>query len=403
MSSPVAKSQPVTGFGAKRDLARGREGGEEAKVEFIELFFDLVFVFAVTQISHFLLQHLSLLGAVQAAFLLLAVWWVWVFTAWVTNWMNPRRTAVKFLLFALMLAGLVLSSSLPDAFENRGLTFAVAYVFMQVGRSVFMVWALRHHNPDNFRNFLRITQWLALSGVFWIAGGLVEGEARFALWIAALAIEYVSPALRFWTPWNGASSTADWNIEGGHMAERSGLFIIIALGESVLVTGATFAEMEWSGAVIAAFLVSFLGTVAMWWLYFNIGAEKARHDIEHSDDPGRIARIAYTYLPVLLVAGIVVAAVADELVLAHPVGHHAELPAILVIVGGPALYVVGNMLFKRISFGRLPLSHMVGLALFAALAAIAPLLDPLPLGALATAILILVAVWENVSLRPGDG
>ena len=185
------------------------------------------------------------------------------------------------------------------------------------------------------------------------------------------------------------------------MAERSALFVIIALGESVLVTGATVAEMEWNGSVVAAFLVSFLGTVAMWWLYFNIGAGKARHNIEHADDPGRIARVAYTYLPVMLIAGIVVGAVADEVVLAHPVGRHADLSAILVIMGGPALYVTGNMLFKRISFGRLPLSHIVGLGLFVVLATASPALGPLPLSAFATTILILVAAWENVSLRPG--
>lgn len=389
----------MTGFGSKRDLARDR--GEEARVEFVELFYDLVFVFAVTQISHFLLKHLTLLGVFQAAFLLLAVWWVWVFTSWVTNWMDPRRTVVKFLLFALMLGGLVMSSSLPEAFEHRGLAFAAAFVFMQVGRSLFMLWALRHHNPDNFRNFLRITQWLVLSGVFWIAGGLAEGETRFALWIAALVIEYLGPAFRFWTPWNGATATSDWNVEGAHMAERSALFVIIALGESVLVTGATFAELEWSAPVVGAFLASFLGTVAMWWLYFNRGAEKARHNIEHSDDPGRIARIAYTYLPVLLIAGIVVVAVGDELVLAHPVGGHAELAPILTIVGGPGLYVLGNMLFKRVAYGRLPLSHMVGLAMLAALGLAAPLLDPLPISVLSTIILVVIVIWENTSLRAG--
>lgn len=389
----------MTGIGSKRDLARDR--GEEARVEFVELFYDLVFVFAVTQISHFLLKNLTVLGAFQAAFLLLAVWWVWVFTCWVTNWMDPRRTVVKFLLFALMLGGLVLSSSLPEAFEDRGLAFAAAFVFMQVGRSLFMMWALRHHNPDNFRNFLRITQWLVLSGVFWIAGGLAEGETRFAIWIMALVIEYLGPACRFWTPWNGPSSTADWDVEGAHMAERSALFVIIALGESVLVTGATFAELEWSAPVVGAFLASFFGTVAMWWLYFNRGAERARHNIEHSDDPGRIARIAYTYLPVLLIAGIVVVAVGDELVLAHPVGGHAELAPILTIVGGPALYVVGNMLFKRVAYGRLPLSHMIGLVLLVALGIAAPLLDPLPISVLSTIILVIIVIWENASLKAG--
>jgi low temperature requirement protein LtrA len=389
----------MAGFGSKHDLSRRRAAGEEAKVEFVELFFDLVFVFAVTQISHSLLRHLSWIGAFQSAFLLLAVWWVWVFTSWVTNWMDPGRRAVKFLLFALMLAGLVLSSSLPEAFEARGLVFACAYVFMQVGRSTFMLWALRYHNADNFRNFLRITQWLAFSGIFWIAGGLAGDGTRLALWIVALAIEYAAPASRFWTPWSGASSTEDWDVDGGHMAERSALFIIIALGESVLVTGATFAESAWGAPVVLAFLASFLGTVAMWWLYFNIGADKARHRIEHSSDPGRIARISYTYLPVLLVAGIVVVAVGDELVLAHPTGHHADAAAILTIIGGPVLYLAGNLLFKHLSWGRLPLSHLVGLGLLVALAVVAPELEPLPLSAAATVVMIVVAAWEDISLK----
>lgn len=391
----------MTGFGSKHNLARDR--GEEARVEFVELFYDLVFVFAVTQISHFLLKNLTVPGVFQAAFLLLAIWWVWIYTSWVTNWMDPRRTSVRLLLFSLMLAGLVLSSSLPEAFEERGPAFAAAYVFMQVGRSLFMLWALRRHSADNFRNFQRISLWLIISGILWISGAFAEDRARFSLWIVALSIEYIGPALRFWTPFMGATATSDWDVDGAHMAERGALFIIIALGESVLVTGATFAELEWSAPVVGAFLASFLGTVAMWWLYFNRGAEKARHNIEHSDDPGRVARIAYTYLPVLLIAGIVVVAVGDELVLAHPVGGHAELATLLAIVGGPALYVAGNMLFKRVAYGRLPLSHMVGLVLLVALGIAAPLLDPLPISALATVILVVVVIWENASLRSGAG
>jgi low temperature requirement protein LtrA len=137
----------------------------------------------------------------------------------------------------------------------------------------------------------------------------------------------------------------------------------------------------------------------MWWLYFAIGADTARHNIEHSDDPGRVARAAFTYVPVLLVAGIVVAAVADELVLAHPLGHHADLPMILTVVGGPALYVTGNMLFKYVAFGRPPLSHMVGLGLFVVLAAVASYLEPLPLSIAATMIIIIVAAWEFISMK----
>jgi low temperature requirement protein LtrA len=385
--------------GSSKNLLRKRGGEEEAKVEFVELFFDLVFVFAVTQISHSLLENLTLTGALQTAFLLMSVWWVWIYTSWVTNWLDPQQTAVRLMLFVLMFAGLILSTSIPAAFETRGLSFALAYAAMQLGRTLFMMWALRNHNRGNYLNFCRIAAWLLLSAVLWIAGGLAEGEARYGLWILALFVEYISPALRFWTPWLGASDIEDWNVAGGHLAERCGLFIIIALGESVLVIGATFSGLEWSAAFIQAFVASFAATVAMWFIYFNVGAGAARHHIETSSNPGRIARLAYTYIHVLLVAGIVVTAVADELVLAHPVGHHAELPTILAMIGGPALYLVGNLLFKWTCFGRAPLSHLVGLALLAVLAAFGSMLDPLPLGIATTLILIVVAVWEHVSLQ----
>ncbi len=130
----------------------------------------------------------------------MAVWWVWIYTSWVTNWLDPEKTPVRLLLFGLMLAGLVLSTSIPQAFESKGLAFAGAYVVMQVGRSLFMVWALKGHSPGNYHNFQRIACWLALSGLFWIAGAFAQGDARFALWAVALVIEYVGPSLGFRTP-----------------------------------------------------------------------------------------------------------------------------------------------------------------------------------------------------------
>ena len=182
------------------------------------------------------------------------------------------------------------------------------------------------------------------------------------------------------------------------MAERCGLFIIIALGESVLVTGSTFAKLQWDAAVVTAFVASFLGTVAMWWIYFAIGATRGSHQIAESDDPGRIAWVAYTVLHLPIVAGIVVVAVADELVLAHPAGH-VDLATALAVLGGPALYFAGNALFKRASFPHVPLSHLVGLALLAALGALVPFVTPVLLSVATTAVLALVAVWEWISLR----
>jgi low temperature requirement protein LtrA len=382
-------------FGARTSLLRVRAG--HSRVTFVELFFDLVFVFAITQLSHLLLEHFDPSGVMHTALLLMAVWWVWIYTAWATNWLDPQTTPVRIMLFVLMLAGLVLSTSIPQAFGSRGLAFAAAYVFMQVGRCLFMLWSLRHHHAGNFRNFQRITAWLAVAGVFWLAGGIAQDGARVALWSIALAIEYVSPATGFWTPRLGRSTTTEWDIEGSHMAERCGLFIIVALGESILVTGATFSRMAWTPLTVAAFAVAFVGTVAMWWIYFNIGAERGSEQIARSDDPGRLGRLAYTYIHLLPVAGIIVAAAADELVLAHPAGH-MEWKTAVAVLGGPALFLLGNLLFKRTQVRRTGLSHMVGLGLLAALIPLAPHAAPLTFAAAATVVLVIVAVWETWSL-----
>ena len=219
---------------------------QHSRVTYAELFFDLVFVFAVTQISHTLLGRFTPLGALQTTLLFLAVWWVWVYTSWITNWLNPELTPVRVLLFLLMLGGLVLSTSIPKAFESRGLWFAAAYAAMQVGRTIFLL-ASTPPAPDSGAHECDPDSGLAVaSAVFWIAGGFAEGHPRLVLWAVALGIEYISPAVRFWIPRYGASAVADWVVEGGHMAERCAGFIIIALGESIVVTGATFADLTWT-------------------------------------------------------------------------------------------------------------------------------------------------------------
>ncbi|HJU30280.1 MAG TPA: low temperature requirement protein A [Hyphomicrobiaceae bacterium] len=379
-------------------LLRDRDGEGGGKVTSVELFFDLVFVFAVTQLSHSLLAHFSPRGVTETALLLMAVWWVWIYTSWVTNWLDPDKTAVRLMLFALMLAGLVLSTSIPKAFDGRGPAFACAYVSMQLGRSLFVMWALRRTSPGNYRNFQRINAWLALSALFWLAGAFAEADGRLWLWGVALLIEYISPSLGFWTPGLGRSTTADWDISGSHIAERCGLFVLIGLGESIVVIGAKFAELTWAPATVVAFAVSFVGSVAMWWLYFNIGAEAASERISRSRDPGRLARIAYTYMHLPMVAGIIVAAVGDELVLSHPAGH-MDLKTGATLLAAPALYLLGNLVFKRLTADRPALSHLAGLGFLALLIPFAPGLQPLALSALTTLVLVVVAVWETVSLR----
>lgn len=386
-------------------LLRRRGGHEDGKVTMAELFFDLVFVFAVTQLSHRLLAHLDPLGALQTALLLFGVWWVWVYTAWVTNWLDPDRAPVRLCLFVLMLAGLVLSASIPQAFGERTLTFIAAYVGMQVGRTLFFLWAVRREAKSRRRNFQRILVWLTTSGVFWIAGAFQHGTAQFLCWVVALAIEISGPAMFFRVPGLGRSTTADWDVHGGHFAERCALFVIIALGESLLVTGATFAERSWDSTTMAAFVVDFLGSIAMWLVYFNIGAGRAAERIERSGDPGRIARVAYTYVHVLIIAGIIVCAVADEIVLVHP--GHADGAGIAAILGGPALYLLGNLLFKWVTRDGdgPPLSHLVGLALILVLVplALSQHVSALALGAATTGVMMVVAAWETLaSRRPAE-
>ena len=383
-------------------LLRTSGGHDRSRVTIVELFFDLVFVFAVTQLSHTLLARLDAVGAVQIALLLVAVWWVWIFTSWVTNWLDPERMAVRVCLLALMLAGLVLSSSIPAAFGEHGLAFACAYASMQVGRTLFFIWAVRGGPEQLRRNFYRILVWFCFSALLWLTGGFATGGARFALWAVALLLEFVSPWLYFYVPGLGRSRTSDWSdVDPHHLSERCGLFVIIALGESLLVTGATFSGLAWNAATIVAFASAFLGSVAMWWIYFDTGVRRATDHFMRSGDPGRVARAAYTYLHLPIVAGIIVCAVSDELVLVHP--EHVTDAGIAAILGGPALYLLGNALFKWVTNQRRtpPLSHMAGLLLLLALTpvALSHVFSALALGVATTVVVLLVAAWETIALR----
>src|SRR4051812_19289612 len=163
-------------FAARTSHLRARDGHAHSRVTFVELFFDLVFVFAITQLSHGLLERLTPLGAVQTAILMFAVWWAWIDTAWMTNWLDPERAPVRMLLFALMLVGLVISASIPGAFEARGPAFAIAYAGFEIAPKFFMLWELKRHDPGNYRNFRRITAWRAAGAVCWLAGGFMSPE-----------------------------------------------------------------------------------------------------------------------------------------------------------------------------------------------------------------------------------
>ena len=225
--------------------------------------------------------------------------------------------AVRLLLVVLMLVSLAMSASLPRAFEDLGLWVGGAYALQQIGRTVFMVIALRGHPLE--ANFQRILAWCVVSSAFAVAGGLAHGSARSLLWLGSVGVDLVGGAVGFATPGLGRSRTSDWTIEGGHFAERCQAFILIALGESIVIIGATLTdEKSVTAASVTAFVVAFAGSVALWWLYFDQSAEAAAEKIARSDDPGRLGRSAYHLIHPVMVAGIIVCAAADEKVLADP-------------------------------------------------------------------------------------
>jgi low temperature requirement protein LtrA len=387
----------MSGGGWRAAVRRERLPGGGQRVTSMELFFDLVYVLAVTQLSHLLVGHPTVRGAAQMALLLVAVWTAWVYNAWFTNWFDPDRRLVRLVLLGVMLASLLMSATLPEAFGERGLVFAGAYVAMQIGRTSFVVAAFRDE-PGLRRNFQRVLAWLVMSGVLWLAGGLAHGTAREGLWLAAVVADFAAPMWGFFTPGLGRSRTTDWTIAGGHFGERFPLFVMLALGESLLVTGTVFGELPFAAPTVTAFVVAFLGSVALWWVYFDRSAEDAGEVIAGSADPGRLGRSAYTYCHLPMVAGIIVTAVGDELTIAHP-GGHAGVATAATVLGGPALFLAGHALFKRLVFGRLSVPRLLAIAALAALWPARSALSPLLLAAAATLVVAAVPVSDTWMVR----
>jgi low temperature requirement protein LtrA len=319
---------------------------------------------------------------------------------WFTNWFDPDKLLVRLMLIALMLASLLMSVAIPEAFGERALMFALAYVAIQVGRTTFVFIAIRRtlgtSHPLSI-NFQRVLYWVLASGVLWIIGGLLGGEARYVVWVLALVLDYGSLLVGFYTPGLGRSRSEVWTIEAGHFAERCQLFILIALGESILVTGTTFVEIEASAATVTAFVVAFLGSVGLWWIYFALGYEAARREVFNSSGgPGRLAFSADFYVHLPMIAGIIAIAAADELSVAHPT-EQETLASVGLTLGGTGLFLAGHALFKWAVLGVLSWSHVAAIAALIALVAVGVVIPRLALSGAAGLIVVGVAVWDTLA------
>ena len=371
-----------------------RERTRAARVTNVELTFDLVYVFAVTQLSHHLLHRPTLAGALQTAVLLGMVWLAWAYTAWVTNWLDPERIPVRLLLFALAGVSLVMSAALPTAFGRWGLIVGGAYAVMQIGRSIFMVIVLRGQPLQ--ANFQRILAWCVVSGALAVAGGIVTGPARGWLWLAAVCVDLLGGVAGFYTPGLGRSATTEWTIEGGHLAERCQAFILIALGESVVIIGATLSGLlattvTW--AEIGAFGTAVIGSMGLWWLYFDRSAGEAAAVIAASPDPGRMGRTAYHLIHPIMVAGIIVVGAGDQVVLSRP-GATGVASTAWLVLGGTALFIAGHAAFKMAVWRVISWPRLGAIAVLGLLGLAAPDLPALALGVCATVVVVGVAVVD---------
>ena len=370
---------------------RDRPMGTHVPVGPIELFFDLVYVFIIIQLSHFLLEHLDVEGVAQTLVLFAAVWWAWNYSAWAMNWLDPDSPRVRALLCVLMLLALGMGVSLPYAFADRAALFVGCYLAMQLLRSGYMVLAFRNYDATMQRNYEQLLTWSVLAAVPWVLGVTVDGNARLALWFAAVVIDYLAPRVGFTVPGRGATPMQSWSLRPEHLAERNELVLIISLGETILILGGVLSDLE--EPTLGSFAATVLGfglLVMLWWTYFD------RHLPESPGDHSRAAeagRTAFAYAHAAMVGGAIVVAVAIELVVAHPEGH-ADVPTALTAFGGPSLFLLGNITARRAQAGEQQTTRWLAMgALVVAGGLVLVLRDRIaPLVALALPVAVLTAL-----------
>ncbi|MEU0546691.1 low temperature requirement protein A [Micromonospora sp. NPDC005979] len=371
----MAKSSPAR-------LLRKREASRQASA--LELFFDLTFIFALTRLSGRLLHDLSWLSVAQTMVLLGAVWWVWVATAWSTDWFNPNEALIQRLVVGVMLVGLVMAASVTLAFGAHGIFFAGAYVLVHLGRAAILLPALRGH-PAQQRTLV-IAVWFGVSAVPWLVGAYLPAGPRLALWIVALSIDFAVAYAGWPVPKVRQVPNDQLRVVGEHLAERFSQISIVALGELILVSGTTYANGPFDLPQSAAAVLAFANAVTLWRLYF-LPEHRALSDSLEKQRAQIAVSAAYIHLS--FVAGIVFIAVGDEITIELSTANAERRWGAGLLVVGAVLILCGRIAFKATS-GIWSLGSLLGVAVLLALTPI--LLQLPPMVALATTTLVLGAV-----------
>ena len=327
--------------------ARRGDAGEE-RVTPLELFFDLIFVFALTQVTGFVADDPTWAGLVKGLLLLGVLWWSWAAYAWLTNTINPDEGAVRLVMFAAMGATLIASRAVPDAFGDDAFLFASAYAFVRIAHLVLYAVAARGD-----REFLGAVARLAVGSaigisLLFVAAGL-DGRAQVAVWALALAIDLLGAYI---------GGGRGWRLSAGHFAERHGLIVIIALGESIVAIGVGAPTLD--AGVITASLLGLAVAAALWWAYFDVVALVAERRLRETTGGAqlRMARDSYSYLHLPMVAGVILFAVGVKKTMAH-VGDPLETVPAVALCGGVALYLIAHILFRLRNVGSLNRQRLV--------------------------------------------
>jgi len=338
---------------------------QEQEVTPLELFFDLVFVFAITQVSSFVSDDATWTHLLEGVAILAVLWWAWVSYAWLGNTAGSDDGAVRVVLLSAMGAMLIVSVAVPGAFTDHGLIFGVAYLTVRLLH--LGAYALLARADPSLRGVVARLASTAIPGAaLLVLGGALHGTPRAICWIAALLVDYGGLAVR---------GVEGWRVQPSHFAERHGLIIIIALGESIVSLGLGASGLDLDARVVTGALLGVAVSAALWWAYFDVVAIVAERRLRDApyERQIRIARDSYTYLHLPMVAGIVVFAVGAKRALEVS----GELPAVpaWALCAGVALYLVALSAFKRRNIGSWNEPRLVAAA---ALVALAPVATQLP-------------------------
>jgi low temperature requirement protein LtrA len=287
------------------------EAEEERKTSYIELFFDLVFVFAFTQVTALILEDTSVEGFLRSALVLAMVWWAWSAYAWMTDAIDVENSVTRLIMFAAMAAGFFMALSVPDAFQDEAAWFAVAYFVARVLHTTLYAWGVRQ-DPGYLAAVIRLAPWFLVAALVALIGGFVDPDYRAWIWLASLAIDAVGTL---------TVGRREWRISPSHFAERFALIVIIALGESIVAIGIGTSDLERDTTYALSVVVAFAGVAALWWAYFDFTAIAAERSLRRASAAARVplARDVFTFFHYPIVLGIILYAVAAKKTLEHPV------------------------------------------------------------------------------------